>query len=263
MASVQQLQTLLSGRQYTNPNKSIYEEKPAAPPPVLSSQIRSATVPLAAPFGTPEKALPGAVYPSTGVPILAMVQNSPMTAANSITNLSFNHPSLPIAIQDSYGNGTYRAYITNNAGTRVIPLGSNGMFINYSGGNITFSKPMPDVTNTKPPRIWLYVYAGASVTPASQHTVSLQKVAPVAASSLLCGTVEITVQSTITGSPAATIVLSRTDATQLPRYNILMATLAADDSCLVFTWAPNTCIMVNKTSLLYDGAYTIVTSFGA
>lgn len=263
MASVQQLQTLLSGRQYTNPNKSIYEERPAAPPPVLSTQIRSATVPLSAPFGTPEKASPGAVYPPTGVPVLRVVQNSPMTATNSITNLAFSHPSLSQAIQDSYGDGTYRAYITNNTGTRVIPLGANGMFINYSGGNITFTTPMPDVTNTLPPRIWLYTYAGASVTPASQHSVSLQNVTPVAASSLLYGVVEITVQASITGSPAATIILSRTDPAQLPRYNILMATVGADNSCLVFTWAPNTCIMVNKTSTLYNGTYTIITSFGA
>jgi hypothetical protein len=219
-------------------------------------------VPISAPFGTPEKAAPGAVYPSTGVPILKMVQNAPMTPANSITSLSFNHPDLQTAIQDSYGDGTYRPYITNNTRTRIIPLGANGMFINYSGGNITFKTPMPDVTNTLPPRISMYTYVGASVTPAAQQTVVLKNTTPTAVSSLFSGIVEITVQSNIVGSPAATIVLARNDPAALPRYNILMATLGADKSALAFMWQPNSCIMVNKTSPLYNGTYTVVTSFG-
>jgi hypothetical protein len=263
MASVQQLQTLLSGRQYTNPNKSIYEEPPAAPPPILSTQIRSSAVPTSAPFGTPEKAPLNAVYPTTGVSILQLVKNSPMVPANSITALSFNHSALRTAIQDSYGDGTYRPYVTNNTGTRIIPLGSNGMFINYSGGNITFKTPMPDVSNTLPPRISLYNYIGSAVTPAAQHTVTLTNTTSANVSSIITGTIEITIQSAIPDAPAATIILSRANPAANPRYNITMATRGGDGSAVAFVWPPNACISANKTSNLYNGSYTVCTSFGA
>ena len=259
MTTVQQLQTLLAGRQYTNPNKSIYEEAPAAPPAVVPSQIRTAVVPISAPFGTPEKAYAGAQYPTTGVATLKMVWNVPMTPANNITSLSFTHPQLPTAIQDSYGDGSYRPYLTNNTGTRIIPLGSNGMFINYSGGNITFTTAAADVTNTLPPRITFYNYVGGSGIATTTNVVTLNNTTMVAACNAVSGIVQLTVQSAIVGSPSATILLSKNNpASVSPVYNITMVTLGADGSAIVFTWPPNAGISVSKTTTQYDGAYSII-----
>lgn len=259
MATVQQLQTLLAGRQYTNPNKSIYEEAPAPPPPIVPSQIRTSVVPTTAPFGVPEKAQAGAQYPTTGVAILKMVWNVPMTPTNAVTALSFTHPQLQTAIQDSYGDGSYRPYLTNNTGTRIIPLGSNGMFINYSGGNVTFTTPAADVTNSLPPRITFYNYVGGSGIATATNSVVLRNTTTVPACNAVSGIVSITVQSAIVGSPSATILLSKNDpAVVSPAYNITMATLGADGGAIVFTWPPNAGITINKTTTQYDGAYTII-----